>query len=220
MRIFVGWLQRRTARIDNNNEIRKCVNFKNKIVVKKTVIILSVLVLLVSCSSIRKINVSEIEQGKWLTAAQKSHTGQYFGAFSKLPKSNKKYWKVLYQDETNIYFGFVQPKNIISKTEIVEIWHFHQIALEEMGKDIPFYKTDNINHLLTQKIEAHFKEGGRSISGIDIISGNTILRNEEIQYQFEIIYYWSHFERGGQKSKALVIMDKNLNVLDVFYLYN
>ena len=183
---------------------------------KKAVIILSVLVLLVSCASSNAVKVSEVKQGQWLEYGQRSHTGQYFAVFSTIPKSKKRYWKVLYQDETNIYFGFVEPKNIFSKIEVVD--DIYKIALVEMGKDIPFYKTDNINHLLTNKIEEYLREKGRGI-GAKIIDGGTIIRNEEIQYQIEIICYSYHFERrGAVKYKALVIMDKSLNILDVFYL--
>jgi|GEM_PF-3255408 len=192
---------------------------KNKLHVKKTIIILLVLAIVVSCSSIHKFNVSEIEQGKWLKHADKSHTGQYFAVFSKNQKPKKDIWKVLFQDETDIYFGKVERKNLFSKTKIVEKWNFYKITLDEIKIDIPFYKTNNINHLLTNKIEEYLKEKGRAVR-IDIIHGSTILRNEETQYQLELLYDWFHFERGKQQSKALVIMDKNLKILDMFYLYD
>jgi hypothetical protein len=195
----------------------------NNLSIKKTAITLGILALIsflviaLSNGTLPKYNVLEIERGVWLERANNSSTAQYFSAFSVAPKSDKKYWKVLYKNTAYIYFGFVERKNIFSQTEVVNMLSFHKVALDSMKKDIPFYETEDMEGLLTHKIEEYLRiEGGGG--GIDIISGKTIFRNKEIQYQLEVIEYGHHFEMGILKNKKLIIMDKNLNVLDMFYL--
>ena len=171
----------------------------------------------ISCSSSPKFNIAEIEQGKWLDFSQKGHTGHYFNIFSKANKLKTKYWNTLYKDDFNIYYGFIEPKSIISKTQIAK--NIYRISIEEMENNIPFYTHPNINSLLLEKINNYFDKIGNNYFKTDIISGTDILRNDEILYQVEAICYWMHFEAGKRNNKLLIIMDKNLNILETFIIY-
>jgi hypothetical protein len=197
----------------------------NNMNAKSILVSLVVCLFFIACSP-QRFTVSEIKQGKWQECSQtESDTNYYLDCFA-LEKNKKHGWEVLYSDTATIYFGKVKNKNWFSKTKIIS--RLYYIPIAKMEKDIPLYREENLDQILTDSIRIYLLLARRcSLSAIKSV--NIIRRGDSINYQVEAVSYWIRWEGSmldwlpfgwgdkiGGKWKQLILTDKNMEVVECF----
>jgi hypothetical protein len=175
-----------------------------------------VLILVCSCSTGQNLVRADIEQGKISGQIYAESPDHYFAILLGIENTEK--WKIFYTDDIYIYYGRLKNEKTI---DIL----FRQ-ETKSIEKYIPLYKNSNIRMIIMENALNYLKNElifpDRMEDTIEINYAGIIENDDSIKYQFEVISYYTpsvcFFGPGKQREKILLITDKDLNILERYFI--